>query len=82
MSIIHQVPVLVDGDNVVSDSWEIACYLEETYPEGPSLFGSELGRGAIAFIKAWTAGPVNSERLLPAVLLYHRRKDTCVCVRV
>jgi len=34
------VPVLVDGDNIISDSWDIACYLEETYPDRPSLFGS------------------------------------------
>ncbi|WP_321395341.1 glutathione S-transferase family protein [Emcibacter sp.] len=38
------VPVLVDGDEVITDSWHIACYLEETYPERPSLFGGEVGR--------------------------------------
>ncbi len=32
------VPVLVDGDNVVADSWEIICYLEEAYPDRPSVF--------------------------------------------
>jgi len=40
-----RVPVLVDGDMVVSDSWKIACYLEEAYPERPSLFGSAAGQG-------------------------------------
>lgn len=34
------VPVLVDGDKVVTDSWEICTYLEDTYPEQPSLFQS------------------------------------------
>lgn len=32
------VPVLVDGENVVSDSWEIICYLEESYPQSPNIF--------------------------------------------
>ncbi len=32
------VPVLVDGDHAVSDSWDIACYLEDRYPGKPSLF--------------------------------------------
>ena len=38
------VPVLVDGDRWVSDSWTIANYLEDTYPKRPSLFGSVTGR--------------------------------------
>lgn len=32
------VPVLVDGDHVIKDSWDIVCYLEETYPDRPSIF--------------------------------------------
>ena len=40
-----RVPVLVDGDTVVTDSWKIACYLEEAYPDAPSLFGSDIARG-------------------------------------
>jgi hypothetical protein len=38
------VPVLVDGDRWVSDSWAIANYLEDRYPDAPSLFGGEVGR--------------------------------------
>jgi glutathione S-transferase len=38
------VPVLVDGDRWISDSWEIATYLENTYPDAPSLFGRDAGR--------------------------------------
>lgn len=34
-----RVPVLVDGDRIVSDSWVIATYLEKTYADRPSLFG-------------------------------------------
>ncbi|MCR9178065.1 MAG: glutathione S-transferase family protein [Alphaproteobacteria bacterium] len=39
------VPVLKDEDNVVSDSFAIAEYLEDAYPDRPSLFGSSEGRG-------------------------------------
>jgi len=30
----RQVPVLLDGDKAVADSWEIANYLEDIYPTG------------------------------------------------
>ena len=39
----EKVPVIVDGDRVVSNSWKIALYLEETYPDRPSLFGGQTG---------------------------------------
>jgi glutathione S-transferase len=39
-----RVPVLVDGDRWVADSWAIANYLEDTYPDRPSLFGGPVGR--------------------------------------
>ena len=35
------VPVLRDGDRVVRDSFDIALYLDEAYPDRPSLFGGE-----------------------------------------
>lgn len=37
------IPVIEDGDTVVSDSWAIALYLEETYPDRPSIFGEAPG---------------------------------------
>jgi glutathione S-transferase len=52
------VPVIVDkanGDKVVNDSWNIACYLEATYPQH-SLFGGAMGQGATRLINNW-AGP-------------------------
>ena len=39
-----RVPVLLDGDKVVSDSWMIAEYLEAAYPDRPSLFGGAEAR--------------------------------------
>ena len=57
-----RVPVLVDGAQVVHDSWEIACYLDAAYPDNPTLPIGESGRSATRFIKHWT------ERVLhPAV---------------
>jgi glutathione S-transferase len=47
------VPVLVDGERVVSDSWAIAEYLEDTYPDRPSLFNGAGGRAHARFINAW-----------------------------
>lgn len=48
-----RVPVIRDGDRVVSDSWAIAEYLEDQYPERPSLFGGATGRAHARFINAW-----------------------------
>jgi glutathione S-transferase len=38
------VPVLVDGDRWIADSWAIANYLEDAYPDSPSLFGGAAAR--------------------------------------
>jgi glutathione S-transferase len=48
-----RVPVIRDGDAVVSDSWSIAEYLEATYPDRPSLFGGPTGRAHARFINGW-----------------------------
>ena len=48
-----KVPVLVDGDTVVSDSWSIAVHLEDTYPEAPSLFGGAGGRHLTRTFNHW-----------------------------
>lgn len=47
-----KVPIIRDGDTVVSDSWKIAEYLERTYPERP-LFGGEIGRSMSRFFNSW-----------------------------
>jgi glutathione S-transferase len=53
------VPVLVDGDNTVCDSWEIAKYLESAYSERPSLFGGPTGEGLALFVKFWCEHSLN-----------------------
>src|SRR5688572_17332756 len=49
----QRVPVLEDRGRVVHDSWSIALYLDEAYPERP-LFDSESARAAAYFIKHWS----------------------------
>jgi glutathione S-transferase len=49
----EKVPVLIDGANSVADSWTIANYLEDTYPERPSLFGGEGGRALSRMMNWW-----------------------------
>jgi glutathione S-transferase len=53
-----KVPVLRDGEKVVADSWRIAEYLEDTYPDRPSLFGGAGGRALAQFINAWADATV------------------------
>jgi glutathione S-transferase len=49
----EKVPVLLDGDKAVVDSWEIANYLEDAYPDRPSLFGGAGGRSMARFLNGW-----------------------------
>ena len=48
------VPVIRDGDNIVVDSFAIALYLDEAYPERPTLFGGEGGKAMARFIERWS----------------------------
>lgn len=63
-----KVPVIVDKETPVSDSWEIAEYLERTYPDRPSLFGCPQGRSQARFIKFWDE-KVLTPPLLPLIIL-------------
>ncbi len=56
----QQLPILVDRERTVPDSWAIANYLEETYPERPSLFGGPIGQALALFMKEWTGSVVHS----------------------
>lgn len=46
------VPVIVDDGKMIHDSWTIANYLENTYPERP-MFGSAAARGSALLLKFW-----------------------------
>ncbi len=50
------VPVLVDGERTISDSWKIAEYLDTQYADRPALFGGEGGWQLARFTKHWVEG--------------------------
>jgi glutathione S-transferase len=48
----HFVPIVTDGERVIHDSWNIACYLEDRFPDRPKLFsGGE--RGVVRLVNHW-----------------------------
>jgi glutathione S-transferase len=49
-----RVPVLVDGETAIHDSWSIAVHLEENYPDRPSLFGGASAMAVTRFVNAWS----------------------------
>jgi glutathione S-transferase len=48
------VPVIRDGDTVVADSFAIALYLDDAYPDRPTLFGGDGGKAMARFIERWS----------------------------
>ena len=48
-----RVPVLVDGSQWVHDSWQIAIYLDRTYPDRPALMQTDAERAAARFMNFW-----------------------------
>jgi glutathione S-transferase len=48
------VPLLRDGEKLVSDSFDIALYLEEAYPDRPPLFSGEGGKAMARFVEGWS----------------------------
>jgi glutathione S-transferase len=48
------VPVIRDGDKVVADSFAIALYLDDAYPDSPTLFGGDGGKAMARFIERWS----------------------------
>ncbi len=49
----HTVPVIDDNGTWVNDSWLIAEYLDNTYPDLPKLFQSDEAKSYAKFISAW-----------------------------
>jgi glutathione S-transferase len=54
-----KVPVLIDGDHIVHDSWAIARYLEAQYPDKPALFGGAAAAAVTAFVNSWCDRVIN-----------------------
>jgi glutathione S-transferase len=67
-----KVPILVDGDRVIHDSWNIATYLEQRHADRPSLFGGAVGLGLSRVLNQWAdhaLGPA-VRRLIAADFIY------------
>tara|TARA_A100001037_G_scaffold296758_1_gene317716 strand:- start:4429 stop:5121 length:693 start_codon:yes stop_codon:yes gene_type:complete len=47
------IPVIEDGGRWIYESWKIAEYLEDTYPDQPLLFGGAVGREFARFVARW-----------------------------
>jgi glutathione S-transferase len=48
-----RVPSLLDSGLWVHDSWKIATYLDETYPDRPPLFPDDAAKIHARFINSW-----------------------------
>lgn len=65
------VPVLRDGNRLVRDSFDIAIYLDEAYPDRPTLFGGEGGRAMARFIETWSQSTLHMAVTRIAILDIH-----------
>ncbi|MBT9476167.1 glutathione S-transferase family protein [Polaromonas sp.] len=52
----NTVPVMVDGDRWIGDSWRIALHLDAAFPDRPGLFGPRSGADPshALLMKNWT----------------------------
>jgi glutathione S-transferase len=53
------VPILRDGNELIRDSFDIALYLEDKYPDRPTLFGGEGGRALSRFVERFSQSIVH-----------------------
>ena len=65
------VPLLRDGERLVRDSFDIALYLDEAYPDRPSLFGGESGKAMARFIENWSQSTLHMAVTRIAILDIH-----------
>jgi glutathione S-transferase len=67
------IPVIRDGETVVSDSFAIALYLEHTYPDRPTLFGGKGGEAMARFIERWALAAIHPAIASAALMDIHDR---------
>ncbi len=53
-SATRSVPLINDDGHIVSDSYEIAKYLDKKYPDSPSILGGDAASALTAFIINWS----------------------------
>jgi len=69
------VPILRDGDRLVRDSFEIALYLEEAYPDRPTLFGGEGGKALSRFVESFSQMVIHMPVTKMAIMQIHDMLD-------
>jgi glutathione S-transferase len=69
------VPVIDDNGTLVRESFDIALYLERTYPDRPSLFGGPGGEAMARFVERWCQFNVQSVLLRLIVADIHDALD-------
>ncbi|WP_320196618.1 glutathione S-transferase family protein [Agrobacterium rosae] len=69
------VPILRDGDQLIKDSFDIALYLDDAYPDAPSLFNGEGGKSLARFVESWSQTQLHPAIVKIAVLDIHDMLD-------
>ncbi|WP_217576661.1 glutathione S-transferase family protein [Mesorhizobium sp. GbtcB19] len=69
------VPVIRDGERVVVDSFAIALYLDQAYPDRPTLFGGEGGKAMARFIERWSQLTIHPYIATVALTGLHAMQD-------
>ncbi|RWC50056.1 MAG: glutathione S-transferase family protein [Mesorhizobium sp.] len=69
------VPVIRDGETVVTDSFAIALYLDEAYPDRPTLFDGEGGKTTARFVERWSQLTIHPYVTSAAIMDLHTMQD-------
>ncbi len=69
------VPIIDDGGRLVRESFDIALYLEDAYPDRPSLFKGEGGKAEARFVESWALSAVHPPLLGLIIKDIHDRLD-------
>ena len=67
----QSLPVIDDNGTRLSDSFAIAEYLEKTFYDAPTLFGSQEGVDYARFIQAWANSVLNSSIVRMVIVDVH-----------
>ena len=64
---VTTLPVIADGDSMIGNSWAIAEYLDQTWPDRPLLFANAQARVLTRFVHHWTERVLH-HLLVPLIL--------------
>ena len=61
------LPVITDGEQIISDSWKIAEYLEDNYADKPRLFANEEAKAKAEAFHQWLSTVLSKH--IPGILI-------------